>query len=821
MADTVIDTLSVKVTANAQAASQALKNLSSALTKVRNALTGVKDGATVADHLSKSLNEVNSALQNISNNSVKKLDRLSTALQRYADAAKSLRNTGRFNIGQSVKNVGNAIKQGEAQSGGGSDTVNDTENASKNITRLGIDLDKLKTKLTAVTSKFTGFFAAIKRIAMYRMIRSAIKAITEAFDEGLKSAYYFSQQNQGFSRLAETLDRIKSITTQMTNQLGALWGEIKQFILPAIEWIVEKVRSLSETLTELFAALNGEDTYLRAKLEDLKWDDAIDSLKEYKHQLLGLDELNNLSKKENSKQDKVKNAADDYDIMPVSAKFKKLGQSWNGIKSVLSQALDDIDNLVIGAELGIGALLVFSGANIPLGLFMLAHGAWKGVKKIKENWGGVNSNVEDGLNQLGEIVGGALFSIGLVLALTGNVGLGIGAMVLGATSFGISAKKRNWDKLPNKVQKELDEFIIRSSAAELAIGAILALSGVSIKAGIPLMLAGAIGLWHETTEGNINWSALPKLVESKLVEYFGAAGLIATGAGMLAIGALLAFSHTNLPLGIALLASGALALGVGIANVDWKKTSETVMYGLVNFFGSGGLIAIGAGLLAIGAILTMSGNFAVGIPMLVAGAGSLGLGLASINWDAVLDNLKGAWDNIKNWWNSTVVAGINKAVEWIEDKLSLDLNGDGQFGSKSGYTIDGGIFGNMTVKEGSFFDKVLTFFDDGNHAGSRGSGGRGTGFALGGVPENGSLFYAGESGAEFVGNIGHTSAVANTEQMTEAIYKAAYMGMSKALQENSDNGMSGFEPATTDDLFIAMRKKASNYNKTTGNSAFA
>ena len=93
--------------------------------------------------------------------------------------------------------------------------------------------------------------------------------------------------------------------------------------------------------------------------------------------------------------------------------------------------------------------------------------------------------------------------------------------------------------------------------------------------------------------------------------------------------------------------------------------------------------------------------------------------------------------------------------------------------------------------------------------------------ASGGIPASGSMFIAGESGAEFVGNIGSTSAVANTGQMTDAIYKAAYMGMSKALKENGGGNMSGWEASTTDEIFAVMRKKASNYNKRTGNPAFA
>ena len=820
MADTVIDTLQVKVTANAQTATKALRDLSSALQRVRTALTGVKDGATVADHLSKSLTEVNNALRGISGNSIRKLDKLSTALQRYANATRAIKGAGRLNIGKSISDAGKAIRDGQSTTTGSSDSADaeKTEEASRRIFSLGINIDNLREKLKSATGAFNGFFRAIGRIALYRAIRSAIKAVTEALNEGLESAYLFSKQNDDFTRLANTMDRIQSITSQMVRQIGAMWGEIKQFILPAIEWIAEKVRSISETLTEFFAALNGESTYLRAKYEAETWNDATDALKKYKHQLLGLDELNNLTK-QNTNDEKVKDAKDDYDIMPVSAKFKKIGAAWNGIKNTLSQTIDDIENIVIGAEIGIGAILLFSGANIPLGLGLLVHGTWKGVQKLKEEWGGVNLTVEEKLDELGEILGGALFGIGVILALTGNIGLGLGAMVLGATSFGISAKKRNWNKLPDRVQKELDEFIVRTSAAELAIGAILCLSGVSIGAGIPLLAAGAIGLWHETTEGNINWNTVALDVHDALVDFFGAGGLMAFGAGMIAIGAILTLSG-HFMAGIPLLAAGVATLSTGISEVNWQEAANKVVYGLVNFFGSGGLIAIGSGLLAIGAILTLSGNFAVGIPMLIAGAGSLGLGLASIDWDAVLNKLKGAWDSIKEWWNSTVVTSIKKAVQWVEDMLSLDLNGDGQFGTKDGYTVDAGLFGKMTIKEGSVMDKVLTFFDSGNGAGKRGANGKGTGFATGGVPENGTLFYAGESGAEFVGNIGNSSAVANTEQMTEAIYKAAYMGMSKALQENGGNGLSGFEPATTDDLFIAMRKKASNYNKMTGNPAF-
>lgn len=61
------------------------------------------------------------------------------------------------------------------------------------------------------------------------------------------------------------------------------------------------------------------------------------------------------------------------------------------------------------------------------------------------------------------------------------------------------------------------------------------------------------------------------------------------------------------------------------------------------------------------------------------------------------------------------------------------------------------------------------------------------GYAEGGVPENGELFWANEAGPEFIGRIGNRTAVANKEQMTTSIENAAYRGVSRALAENSSD----------------------------------
>lgn len=63
-------------------------------------------------------------------------------------------------------------------------------------------------------------------------------------------------------------------------------------------------------------------------------------------------------------------------------------------------------------------------------------------------------------------------------------------------------------------------------------------------------------------------------------------------------------------------------------------------------------------------------------------------------------------------------------------------------------------------------------------------------FAMGGLPDKGSLFIANEAGPELVGNIGGASAVANNKMIEDAIEAAAYRGFSRALA-GAGGGSSG------------------------------
>ena len=89
-------------------------------------------------------------------------------------------------------------------------------------------------------------------------------------------------------------------------------------------------------------------------------------------------------------------------------------------------------------------------------------------------------------------------------------------------------------------------------------------------------------------------------------------------------------------------------------------------------------------------------------------------------------------------------------------------------------------------------------------------------YAHGGFPSMGSMFFAGESGAELVGNINGRTGVANTDQIEAAIYQASYDAMSKALSENN---MSVIVEGDADGMFRAFQRKANDFYARTGRAA--
>ena len=140
------------------------------------------------------------------------------------------------------------------------------------------------------------FLNSLKRIAMYRVLRSIIKSITQAFQEGLKNAYEFSKATGDQSGLAASLDKIASSSLQMKNQLGAAFGGLLTAITPIAVQIIGVVTRIAEAISRLLAILGGQGKYLKAKEFWTEWGDAAEgaggAAKKALEYLAPFDELN-------------------------------------------------------------------------------------------------------------------------------------------------------------------------------------------------------------------------------------------------------------------------------------------------------------------------------------------------------------------------------------------------------------------------------------------------------------------------------------------------------------------------------------------------
>jgi hypothetical protein len=341
------------------------------------------------------------------------------------------------------------------------------------------------------------------------------------------------------------------------------------------------------------------------------------------------------------------------------AVWDAVSNHWGEIAGILQGQVGLITAIVSTALLAIGALLVFSGANIPLGLGLMIAGAVGLAATVAANWGSITEALQGPIGIITAIVSGALLVVGAILAFSGaNIPIGIGLMAAGAVGLAAVAAV-NWDTITAALRGPVGNIVAIVGAALLALGAILAFSGANLPLGIGLMVAGAAGLAATAT---INWDT----IKTKLQGPIGKITAIVSAA-LLAVGAILAFTGASLPLGIGLMAAGAIGLAATAA-VNWNTIQEKMKGPL------GKITAIvGGALLALGAVLLFTGaGIPLGLGLLAAGGVSLAAAIAP-NWDFIVSKVKDCWGKIKDFWKKNIAPVFTG--EWWANLAKNAMNG--------------------------------------------------------------------------------------------------------------------------------------------------
>jgi hypothetical protein len=762
-----VETLEIEIKKSASDASSGIEGLVSALTQLKQSVSGgaglkaavnqIKSLGTVINNVTGANDGLSTTLQTLQGIADIDFSNLREAAQNVnavAGASNGPRNTGtpanapaaavQMGAADEVE-VGQVTEQVMEAGDAARTSVSDFKAFSEALNKGVIGAAKAAIfPLSAIGSQIKGLVKSLGRIAVYRVVRSAIKGISTACKEGVNNLVQYSAalNSTDAATANATMSEYASTLLQVKNSVGAAVMPALAALLPVINTIASAFITAANAVNQFFQALRGQSTFTKAKKNTVDYAKSLKSAsgaaKELQKTLLGFDEINRLNDENKGGGGGAAGAdySDMFEEAQISEKAKKFAEVLTRIQEFVTSAYG-----ILTSALGmfvIGAILTFSGANILLGLGLMAAGAYLFAKEIAANWDEMTEKVKDTIEKIMIAVGAGVLVVGVILAFSGaNIPLGIGLMLTGAAVLGAAAKL-DWERMKKQLQGTLGKILAAVSAGLLVLGCVLTFSGANLPLGIGLMIAGAAGLASVVA---VNWETIRTALQGELGKT-----LALVASGLLVLGVVLVFSGVMLPLGIALIAAGAVTLvATAAVNWDYVKTKITKVWETIK------RLAKTSGMLAIGVCLLFTGVATpLGLGMIAEACESL-FEKREPNWNNVFNPIKEAWDSVVNWWNANVQSTIDKWKDAIANIFT---------GGRS-------VVEKPNAASSEFSNKVGKF-------------------ASGGFVTSGQLFYAREAGPELVGSIGGRTAVANNDQIVDAVSDGVYRAIAPLM-----SGMQG------------------------------
>ena len=120
-----------------------------------------------------------------------------------------------------------------------------------------------------LTGGITGFAGAIgnlahqiKRVAVYRLLRTLVKDVGAALSEGIQNLYQWSLAvDQSFSNAMNT---ISTAGAYIKNSVAAMVAPLLESLAPALDWLASKIVAVLNLLNQLFSLLTGKGFWTKA-----------------------------------------------------------------------------------------------------------------------------------------------------------------------------------------------------------------------------------------------------------------------------------------------------------------------------------------------------------------------------------------------------------------------------------------------------------------------------------------------------------------------------------------------------------------------------
>lgn len=396
---------------------------------------------------------------------------------------------------------------------------------------------------------------------------------------------YTKQQIRSMAILEQATDKYGNEVLETTNLIRSsyqaayedfknTWGEVVNTVLIPIMNILAQVFTMATTGLNALMGKSGKLLGTAAQIEGVSSGTANNIQKQANNQesvnkatkktLAGFDELEILSSDtaESTAEESGAGATGALGITPAAG-----GETDTSKTDEVSEALLALMGVVSLCLVAVGVILLFTG-NIAYGIgFIIAGAALFAVTAAaaeEYDYNGVISM----LTTIMGVAAGALIALGIILLWLGGVvgkGVAIGMIVAGGVLL-VSAVATQAAFAPDDIAGWLGLILGIAAGALLALGVILCMVG-SIPMGVGMIIAGAVSLVAAVV---INSDAIVEAVQGPLGKIVAIAG-----AALLVLGIILCCTGVALPLGIALIAAGAVSLATTVA-LNWDAIVDKV-----------------------------------------------------------------------------------------------------------------------------------------------------------------------------------------------------------------------------------------------------
>lgn len=495
----------------------------------------------------------------------------------------------------------------------------------------------------------------LEQFAMSKGITKNIRNMTQQEKTMLRYQFVLEQTKLAQGDFAKTQDSWANQTRilrerwkEMQSAFGEAFMTLGTLVLPILNRIVSGLTQLAQIATVASRAIykmftgkelqvGNAEKQVNAISESVENQDALtesvkETAKEQQKLIAGFDEITKLSETEaESTAGVVADQTPTTTGTPLTLDTGEFKKTTSEINSTLAAIM-----AVAGVALvAIGLLLIVTG-HIAWGIgFIIAGAATLGVTMATLKSTEVGKDAKDKITKGMVIAGVVAVVLGILLCVAQKWVLGLGLIALGAVSIAVPVVL-NWNSIKNKIKDNLNGVLSVVGLTAIALGVLLCFVQNWVL-GIGLIALGASSLGVTAV---VNWDAIKQKLKSPL-----GAAIALIGVAAIVIGVLLCIAQMW-GAGIGLIALGATSVATVVA-VNWEtiKTKTTEIF-----------VAIGNwvktwGLLALGIILVASGvGIPIGLALIKKGAQNLTMA-ENPTWNAIVNGVKNAWDSVKNFWN--------------------------------------------------------------------------------------------------------------------------------------------------------------------------